>query len=438
MTEALAGRFDFLQDRARRPIRDTSLDVGSSRPGRTNIGHLKEFYLERLAKKEPEAAARLGGYVRPAGGSMDISVGSCGGQPQASGQTAPTHCLSNRPAFGAAMSTQAPPPVKDIEDLEIMCNNCFALVKMTEAVGCSGDTENCGTAQRLLQQGMRQRAENGIGLLDYKLRKIRAALETRLQDTDNKVNVMRHLTQLRYHIDACSKWKIGSSDIGPMSDHTVQQVKQLTATSRVLAPAVHVFSRRIENIVIQKERELRRLQVTPTKEEAAGAGGYGAATLPVASVPFEQREDREESVADVNSIVSEMDSDCGTHYAETVLTQDSSNQIPTQQNDVGNMNDANEYLSLKSEDEQRRWFYSQCLTVKLQCSDKAKARKTLISDLYARVKQDKVPIEGWAKWIRKALLGDDEDAAASTTAPPSVALDATQAVPPAALAGSSW
>merc|ERR1712050_795640 len=111
-----------------------------------------------------------------------------------------------------------------------------------------------------------------------------------------------------------------------------------------------------------------------------------------------ERDVATESCADVNSIVSELDSDCGTQYAETLVTQDG----PA--TDVGNVQDANDYLSLKNEDEQRRWFYSQCLNVKLACPDKARARKTLISDLYAKVKSEGVPIGGWVQWIRSKLM----------------------------------
>merc|ERR1719189_3570899 len=95
-----------------------------------------------------------------------------------------------------------------------------------------------------------------------------------------------------------------------------------------------------------------------------------------------EHDELNDSVADVNSIVSEMDSDCGTQYAETTVTQDG----PT--TDVGNVQDANDYLSLKNEDEQRRWFYAQTLTVKLSLSDKTRARKILISDLYAKVREE--------------------------------------------------
>merc|ERR1719263_1413186 len=125
------------------------------------------------------------------------------------------------------------------------------------------------------------------------------------------------------------------------------------------------------------------------------------------------RDPLSESVADVNSIVSELDSTTGTEYAETLVTQDNS---PLGSTDVGNIQDANEYLSLKNEDEQRRWFYSQCLTVKLACPDKARARKTLISDLYAKVREECVPIEDWTRWIRQQLMPDEAPGASGLEA----------------------
>jgi len=221
------------------------------------------------------------------------------------------------------------------------------------------------------------------------------------------VNVMRHLTQLRYHIDTAVKWVPGCSEIGALSDHTVLQVKQLTATSRVLAPAVYIFSKRIENVVVQKERELRRAmvqQLSPSKGGGCEVGSMDG-----------DHDDLNDSVADVNSIVSELDSDCGTQYAETTVTQDG----PA--NDVGNVQDANDYLSLKNEDEQRRWFYSQCLTVKLACPDTARARKTLISDLYAKVRSEGVPIEGWVQWIRSQLMPEEDSGGSAATTNSSLA-----------------
>jgi len=373
----IARKFEFLQDRAqRRPIRESSVDVSGDAAKKTNIGHLKEFYLQRLAKSEPNTAARLGAQ-------SSFPVGDAA-QPQASGQ----HAV--RPGF-------IPGAPRDIEDLEVMCNNCFNLIRSSEASQCTGD-KSCPLALRAGTTGTpAERPSSTIALLDLKLQKLRAALEARLQDSSSKVNVMRHLTQLRYHIDTAAKWVPGCSEIGALSDHTVQQVKQLTTTSRVIAPAVYIFSKRIENVVVQKERELRRAMV---QSSASRVGGVSeGVTIDI------DRDAATESVADVNSIVSELDSDCGTQYAETLVTQDGPST------DVGNVQDANDYLSLKNEDEQRRWFYSQCLTVKLACPDKTRARKTLISDLYAAVRAQNVPIESWVQWIRMQLMPEEAGAA---------------------------
>mmetsp|Transcript_96791 Transcript_96791/g.153229 ORF Transcript_96791/g.153229 Transcript_96791/m.153229 type:complete len:435 (+) Transcript_96791:107-1411(+) len=377
----LTKKFDFLQERAqRRPIRDESISLarGDAAAKKANISQLKEFYLQRLTKNEPQVAARLSAQMQKQSASENVRADPA--QPEASGQR-----LSARPNLPVCLPVGSAP---DTEDLEIMCNNCFTLIKMSEV---DAHTQFCykeAGDSRLDSKGQ-------IQMLDMKLQKLRAALESRLQDASSKVNVMRHLTQLRYHIDTAVKWFPGCSEIGALSDHTVQQVKQLTSTSRVLAPAVYIFSKRIENVVVQKERELRKamIQASAVKTSNTFEGG----------IPFDIDREPCESVADVNSIVSEMDSDTGTQYADTIVTQDK-NALGT--TDVGNVQDANDYLSLKDEDEQRRWFYSQCLTAKLACSDKARARKTLISDLYAKVREEKIPIDNWVQWIRQELAVD--------------------------------
>jgi len=376
MMSSIARKYDFLHERAqRRPIREAAIDTTGDGGKKTDIGHLKEFYLQRLAKTEPNVAVRLG-----------AKLGQGGVQPQASGQQVA------RPTFKPV------PATKDIEDLEIMCNNCFNLIKSSEAANCTGDPAGCPIACRNSgAEGPTEKPTGPIALIDLKLKKLRIALEARLRDAGSTVNIMRNLTQLRYHIETAAKWTPGCSEIGALSDHTVQQVKQLTATSRVLAPPVYIFSKRIENVVIQKERELRRCLVNnsgPKASESTHWGGFD-----------ESQRDRDDSVADVKSIVSELDSDCGTQYAETTITQDGQGT-----SDVGNVQDANDYLNLKNEDEQRRWFYAQTLTVKLSLSDKTKARKTLISDLYAKVRQEGVPIDGWVAWIRQQLSSDEEAA----------------------------
>ena len=82
-------------------------------------------------------------------------------------------------------------------------------------------------------------------------------------------------------------------------------------------------------------------------------------------------------------------------YADTVVTWDGP--------DIGNIQEVNDYLALKTEDEQRRWFYSQCLAAKMCAADQAKARKVLISDLYLKVKAAALPVGSWATFIHGEL-----------------------------------
>lgn len=368
---SLAKRFECLQDRAqRKPTHETVLDLPGDAARKASIGHLKEFYLQRLSKNEPGSVARLGAKLSKT--TKEVPT------PQASGR------YVARPTF----TREA---IRDIEDLEIMCNNCFNLIKSSEASSCTGSPSECPLAKRSGGSPV-ERPTGPTALLDLKLQKLRSALESRLSDTSSKVNIMRHLTQLRYHIDTALKWSAGGSEIGALSEHTVLQVRQLTATSRVLAPAVYVFSKRVENAVVQKERELRKAML---QQSSLARGNCTAVNLDF------DREEMADSVADVNSVVSELDSDCGTQYAETIVTQDGPG------NDVGNVQDANDYLQLKNEDEQRRWFYSQCLTAKLACTDKSRARKILISDLYAKVRTTGVPMDQWVQWIRSQLMPEE-------------------------------
>lgn len=374
---SLVRKYERLKERAQKSKKpEASLNLAGGRSQKTDISHLKEFYLQRLSKTEPVKASRLAARFEKASGDV--------AQPQASGQ----HVA--RPTV-PPVSKSAP---KDIEDLEVMCNNCFNLIRSSEAGNCTGDANACPVAAKAGSGGIAGKSDGQFGLLDLKLQKLRAALEVRLQESQSKVNVMRHLTQLRYHIDTALKWVPGCSEIGALSDHTVQQVKQLTATSRVLAPAVYIFSKRIENVVVQKERELRKAMVQQSLQSKT-IGESLNITLDI------EKDTMAESVVDVNSTVSELDSDCGTQIADTVITQDQYSA------DVGNMNDANEYLSLKNEDEQRRWFYSQCLSAKLSCPDKEKARKILISDLYAKVREQDIPISNWIQWIRQQLMPEE-------------------------------
>jgi len=225
-----------------------------------------------------------------------------------------------------------------------------------------------------------------IEMLNAKLISLRAALESRILDGSSQSNVLRHLTQLRYHLDSALKWGPDAADLGAISEHTIQQVQQLASTARVLAPGVYLFSKRAENILIQKERALKKAAQVLFEDQRKSYNSDFKGDMRIPTSRLSKAE---------STVVSELDSECGTMYADTVIT------CPA---DVGNVQDVNDYLALKSEDQQRRWFYSQCLAAKLVTSDQARARKILISDLYAKVKASGIPITNWMMFIQEQLM----------------------------------
>lgn len=230
-----------------------------------------------------------------------------------------------------------------------------------------------------------------IEMLNAKLISLRAALESRILDGSSQSNVLRHLTQLRYHLDCALKWGPDLADLGATTDHTIQQVQQLSGTARVLAPGVYLFSKRAENILIQKERVLRKAAQMLCEDHQKSISGNADIFKRDIKIPTSRFSKAE------STVISELDSECGTMYADTTVTGDG----PA---DVGNVQDVNDYLALKSEDQQRRWFYSQCLAAKLVASDQARVRKILISDLFAKVKASGVPIANWMMFIQEQLM----------------------------------
>lgn len=327
---------------------DTALEVRSDLYDRGNISRLKEFYIRRLSQNDgvAPAMARL---------RQSRSPRSNFGSPRTSPRQTPRSSEVESPesiyekyVTGKASLPTWPPPV----------GNTNGLSKVAPR----------------------------IEMLNAKLISLRAALESRILDGSSQSNVLRHLTQLRYHLDSALKWGPDAADLGAISEHTIQQVQQLASTARVLARGVYLFSKRAENILIQKERALKKAAQVLFEDQRKSYNSDFKGDMRIPTSRLSKAE---------STVVSELDSECGTMYADTVIT------CPA---DVGNVQDVNDYLALKSEDQQRRWFYSQCLAAKLVTSDQARARKILISDLYAKVKASGIPITNWMMFIQEQLM----------------------------------
>lgn len=329
---------------------DTGLELRSESDlyMKGKISRLKEFYLRRLSQSDTAAVARL-------------------------------RARSPRSNLGSPrqLSPRQTPRSLDAE--------------LTEAIYEKQTNSNSKAAlSPATMEKLGSKVGPHIEMLNAKLISLRAALESRILDGSSQSNVLRHLTQLRYHLDNALKWAPDAAFSGPAIEHTIQQVQQLASTARVLAPGVYVFSKRTEHILIRKERALKKAAQI-LYEDYRKPPSYSDILKGDIRIPTSRTSKAE------STVVSEFDSECGTMYADTVITWDS----PA---DVGNVQDVNEYLALKSEDQQRRWFYSQCLAAKMAAADKARARKILISDLYSKVKADGLPITNWMMFIQEQLM----------------------------------
>mmetsp|Transcript_25315 Transcript_25315/g.58819 ORF Transcript_25315/g.58819 Transcript_25315/m.58819 type:complete len:547 (+) Transcript_25315:158-1798(+) len=410
------------------------LRAGSPAMDKRSIDELKEYYLQRLAKNPHGVPLR--NSLSPLGPRPTVdSIGSSR-RPSTDALRGPFM----RPQSSISEVRTTANVDQDIDDIEVMCNNCCTLIKASEAPfhDCVGGRATAVAGGCTAKE--ESRPIDGLSQLDLKLRRLRESLEKKLQESMGQVNVMRHLTQLRYHIDTALKWQGGNTELGMLCGHTLQQLKQLTAMARVFDPSMYIFSKRIESVVSQKERELRK---TAAPEPGAPAGQQTrrfSSRSPIRSpkgllsMSGFSLDKSCGSIACSRSPsmgVGELSSDCGTmQVAETVLTQDHMGS-----GDVGNLTEANDFLSFSGEDDRRRWFYSQCLTVKLGIEDKAKAKRILISDLYSKVRADNVAPENWPSWIREEIEREVHGGCSKETSVKGKGLEAesTTARPPADL-----
>ena len=61
-----------------------------------------------------------------------------------------------------------------------------------------------------------------VALQNTKLENFRNAIDERIKVSQLKANVMRHLTQVRYHLNIAIEWSIGCPEVGNLSEHTIK------------------------------------------------------------------------------------------------------------------------------------------------------------------------------------------------------------------------
>eukprot|EP00392_Amoebophrya_sp_AT5.2_P000129 g129.t1 len=384
----LAKRYADMQlsSQAANKARERSATRGrpSGAEKRVNVNQLKDFYMKRLeAQKAAAASTRAGGT-------------SASGLLGSSGATSAASRNKNRISL----------PKSDGETSAfVLCLNTNTL----ENEDNKSLLGKSGTPLHLENLPTDQRVEN----YNQRLGNFRVTINDRIEKNTLKAGVTRHLTQVKYHLEVAIGWSsVACADIGVLSEHTVQSLGSIVSAALTLVPQEYVISKRVHTIVKEKEKFLRRLKID--------AGQLAMRPEDAEDIAEADEDDKADGgKSEVTSVV-EMTSNCGTEFTATDITATSKGgtgmMLPN--TDVANLSSLQTDMNAcKTEEDKRRWFYSQCLTVKLQCPDKDKAKKTLISDIYKQCMEQKIPMERWNSWIREQFGADG--ASPSPTSPQS-------------------
>jgi len=410
-SSALSSRYAFLCEKMQKkpsaggaPLRSASGGMSADASKKADIDRLKNFYLNRMkqsagATREATSSDRMkqgetsanSSYGNPFGYQSSYGINKAVSAPRSStlgmASTLRTnHAGQNHVVAHGSAQNHAIYREDRAEDVDVICNNCFTILKAINAkdhitsLSCMRSSEKYTTHHELL---------------DAKLKKILEVAQERLDDT-TEICESRALTNLIYHINCAIKWYPGCAELGGLSGHTVQQIMHLATSAKHLSVSILALCKRVVQVVTQKEKELFLLQGAKSAGTMlGGGGGYPGASMGGGYL----KDDDICGGLEVKSIVSELDSDCGTQYSDTNITYDTN----AMQNDVGDILGVNDIMKIQDEDEQRKWFYSHCLSLKLKCSDKNRARKVLISDLYTQIKEENVPTSEWPNWILEHL-----------------------------------
>lgn len=441
----LAQRYDALRQSKRKDSSASNTGSVSTSSKRVNVNMLKDFYIKRLeVQKQNQASdASTGrGLSSTQTSSSSIAGGGYSSNPTggAAGAAARNGAASSSSRARARIALPKSTDTTNLSGTEggmsgeenqqnlVLCLNTGALLDTETANAGGGATANGATST---EGGGGSSEENQLTVFDIRLSSLKGVIESRIAASGLKATVMRHLTQVKYHLETAEKWTLISVDIGVLSEHTVHSLQSIVSSALTLVPGEYVIAKRVCTVVKAKEKFIRKVKIEkgelsarPEDRDLLANGDENA-----------YYDDDDIAKSEVKSVVSEMVSDCGTQVTGTEVTQQSTFMRGLQQevragtnapllnntggsNDVANLNSlTSDMTACKTEEEQRRWFYSQCLNIKLNCADKQKARKTLISDMYAQCRAEQVPMSEWIKWIN-AKFGNDTDSAGNTAGNP--------------------
>eukprot|EP00744_Colponema_vietnamica_P011231 GILI01015793.1.p1 GENE.GILI01015793.1~~GILI01015793.1.p1 ORF type:complete len:428 (-),score=84.53 GILI01015793.1:444-1631(-) len=259
--------------------------------------------------------------------------------------------------------------------------------------------------------------EKSLSVINEKLKKLLKALESRMEESERKGGVANQqlaLSRLK-EMKNMSSLLLSLSPSNPASAfqclQTVNQIRSVgTEVSGLsgVGPGLFIFCKRIENVAREKAKEIEeietlRLAARPessahdeeTQRKRAEVEMWKIQTELLEEELKRQQEAEVESDDDA-SVLSDVRSDMGSEMAGSVYAE----SFISDMDDVADLQSATEVWAEKTEEELRKYFYSQCLTAKLSLPQSHPARKIMISALYQSAKDAEVHPEAYVGFIR--------------------------------------
>lgn len=264
-----------------------------------------------------------------------------------------------------------------MEEVDVLCINCG------EMVPSSGVTEHSKHCQRVHPYLSSMEESEFLRLLDFKIGKLRLAMVTSPQP--GFALLIETATALLKTYGVCDEALLQAQE-------AQESLTAFLAAHKGTA-CVALYAERLKVLATDKAAELRLIlgaqdrglhkqlsdkdvEIIRLKREIEGLRGRS-------SPPARPSDEVKSDVASAGR-------------ASSTITPPRHAELPRRS--------AAELASL-SDAEQQRYFFSQCLAIKLTFSGKSKAQYVKIPQLYEKAKAQSVAIEDWPNFIREELAG---------------------------------
>ena len=245
-----------------------------------------------------------------------------------------------------------------------------------------------------------------IKLLHFRLDKLKCAMEAILHEE------IKHLTtdekMIFLYLSRQSGEILSLKDPTPENSDTCNRISKEIGEypAEFISPCVALYLERVKVIASQKSRDIiEQIQIKEASMNITSAlenKAYQLDGLKKQIQKFKQATGDigiKADLLDINSVISDMPSKAS--LGSSIASPKEINN----QNEIEELDDMFETqekeISLKSNEDLQRYFYSKCLVIKLGFSSRDPAQFIQIPDLYRKVKESGIPVDMWEDFIKE-------------------------------------